>query len=311
MANCHELFTKFNSELNILPSKKSKMITSKDNLREKIRKYFKDKHPEYSPKFFIQGSYKTSTSIRNKEDHCDLDDGVYFFSNPDKVTGCTLQKWVLDAVDGVTEASAIHKRKCIRINYHAGYNIDMPIMVFEEEETEHPMLAVKDGDFQEDDPKEFIEYYEEKRTDQMTRMVKYLKAWCDNKRESMPSGLSMTVLTLDHFLPNDRDDVALKFLLIEIESALDKKFECIMPTTPKDDLFEKFSDTKHDNFLKNLKDFIADAKLAIEEKNQLKASRLWKKHLGDRFPDGEDKNEDETNAAKLRNAAGSSKPYFI
>ena len=310
MADCHKLFLEFDSELNILPSKKSKMIASKNNLRDRIREDFKESHPGYSPQFFIQGSYKTGTSIRNKEDHCDLDDGIYFSSNPDDISGRTLQEWVLQAINGITDATPIHKRKCIRVNYQAGYNIDLPVMVFDKEKTEHPQLAVKDSDFKEDDPKEFITYYKDHKTDQMTRMVKYLKSWCDHKRESMPSGLSMTVLTLNHYLPNGRDDVALKFLLIEIESALKSEFKCIMPTAPGDDLFADFSDTKRENFLNNLKDFIADAKAAIDESNQLKASKLWKKHLGDRFPDGEDKEYNNSSSNSLRKAAGTSRPYF-
>lgn len=310
MADCHKLFSEFNDELNILPSKRAKMITSKNNLRDTIRDDFKENHPDYVPKFFIQGSYKTGTSIRNKEDHCDLDDGIYFSSNPDNVTGRTLQEWVLKAVAGVTDATPVHKRKCIRVNYQAGYNIDLPVMVFDSEVMEHPQLAVKDSDFKEDDPKEFIGYYKDHKTDQMTRMVKYLKSWCDNMRESMPSGLAMTVLALNHYMTNDRDDVALKFLLVEIESALKAKFECMMPTTPGDDLFSDYSETKRDNFLNNLKDFISDAKSAINEPNQRKASLLWKKHLGNRFPEGEDKDDNQSNSDSLRSLAGNSRPYF-
>ncbi len=309
MANCHELFQEFNSELNILSSKKQQMITSKDNLREKIKKDFKENHPGYSPRFYIQGSYKTGTSIRNKEDHCDLDDGVYFKSNPENVAGSTLQSWVLKAVDGTTDATPIHKRKCIRVDYKAGYNIDLPVMVFDADKTSHPQLAVKDSDFKEDDPKEFVDHFNRKKSDQMVRMVKYLKAWCNHRRESMPSGLAMTVLTLNNYMPNSRDDIALKFLLTDIETALNTKFECRMPTTPKDDLFDGYSETKRDNFMNKLRDFIADAKKAIDEKNQLKASRLWKKHLGDRFPDGEDKDENEDDTSALKAAASQSRPY--
>ena len=194
MANCHELFSTFNDELKILSSKKDKMITSKDNLRKVIRDHFSNNHPNYTPTFYIQGSYKLGTSIRNKEDHCDLDDGVYFKSNPDNVTGTTLQNWLYDAVAGVTAATPIHKSKCIRVDYQAGYHIDLPVMVFDNSTDDHPMLAVKNDDFKTDDPKEFVDYYNEHKTQQMTRLVKYLKSWCDHKRESMPSGLSMTVL---------------------------------------------------------------------------------------------------------------------
>lgn len=309
MSNCHNLFTQFEGELEILPSKKGKMIKSRTNLRDKIRAYFKEKHPEYFPSFYIQGSYKLGTSIRTKEDKCDLDDGVYFKSNPANVSGKTLQDWILKAVDGTTEAKPTHKRKCIRVDYSAGYNIDLPIMVFDKETDTHPLLAVKDTDFKTDDPKEFVDYYKKKKTDQLNRMVKYLKAWCDNKRENMPIGIVMTVLTLKHFQANDRDDIALKYLLIEIEKDLKNNFKCAMPTTPYDDLFADYSESRKRNFLDNLADFIKDAKNATDEKNQLKASKFWKKHLGERFPLGEDKEESLNSLSSIASIAKTSRPY--
>lgn len=308
MANLNYLFKKFEEELYITDSKKDKMMVSKDHLRENIRSYFKKNHDGYTPRFFIQGSYKLKTLIRTKDDTCDLDDGVYFKSNPDNVTGTTLQKWVKEAVEGTTDATPTHKKKCIRIDYKAGYNIDLPIMVFDENKDKHPLLAVKNSDFQIDDPKEFVDYFLKNKTDQMVRIIKYLKAWCDHKREDMPSGLAMTVLSLKYFQGNDRDDIALKYVLIETEKQLKKNFRCLMPTTPKDDLFEDYSETKKKNFMDNLSSFIEDAKKASEEPNHFKASKLWRKHLGERFPLGEDKSDE--NSKSLIKAIGTSKPYY-
>ncbi|MGI6572576.1 MAG: hypothetical protein ACOX19_03970 [Fermentimonas sp.] len=144
----------------------------------------------------------------------------------------------------------------------------------------------------------------------MVRVVRYLKSWCDNKREDMPSGLAMTILALKYHQENVRDDVSLKFTLIEIEKALKNKFECIMPTTPYDDLFENYSETKKTNFMNNLSSFIEDARKAIDEKNKLKTSNLWRKHLGDRFPQGDDVDEGSSNSSKLASIIGGSKPYF-
>jgi len=308
MANLDNLFKEFNNELCITATKKSKMIASKDHLRTKIKDHFKANHQGYTPKFYIQGSYKLKTSIRTKDDTCDLDDGIYFDSNPDDITGTTLQKWVKEAVDGTTDATPIHKKKCIRVDYKAGYNIDLPIMVFDEESDEHPMLAVKNGDFQQDDPKEFVDYFKENKSDQMVRIIKYLKAWCDHKRNEMPCGLAMTVLALDNFQSHQRDDIALKYTLIEIEKSLNNCFQCKMPTTPKDNLFADYSEAKKNNFMCNLGSFIEDAKKALEETNHLKASKLWRKHLGDRFPLGEDK-EDES-SSNVIHTAEKSRPYF-
>ncbi len=308
MANLDTLFQKFNNELSITNSKKTKLMESKNHLREKIRSYFKKNHDGYTPDFFIQGSYKLKTLIRTKDDTCDLDYGVYFKNNPDNVSGTTLQKWVKDAVDGTTDATPTHKKKCIRVDYKAGYNIDLPVLVFDENKDAHPLLAVKNSNFQIDDPKEFVDYFQENKSDQMVRIIRYLKAWCDHKRQDMPSGLAMTVLSLKHLQENQRDDVSLKYTLIEIEKDLKRNFKCKMPTTPKDDLFEDFSDAKKKNFMDNLSAFIADAKKAIDEPNQLKASRLWRKHLGERFPLGEDKSDD--NSKNFTKTIGTSKPYY-
>ena len=308
MANLNYIFRQFNDELSVTDSKKSKMINSREHLREKIRKSFEQNHKSYSPKFYIQGSYKLKTLIRTKDDTCDLDDGVYFSSNPDNVAGTTLQKWVKDAVEETTDATPTHKRKCIRVDYTAGYNIDLPVMVFDENTDNHPLLAVKNSDFQVDDPKEFVDYFKDNKTDQMVRIIKYLKAWCDHKRAEMPCGLVMTVLSLKYFQGNDRDDVALKYILIEIEKHLKKDFKCIMPTTPKDNLFADYSEEKKKNFMDNLSSFIEDAKKAIDEPNHQKASKLWRKHLGERFPLGEDKSDE--NSKSLIKAIGASKPYY-
>lgn len=308
MANLDYLFQEFNNELTITSSKKNKLMASKNHLRDKIRCHFEKNHDGYTPQFFIQGSYKLKTLIRTKEDTCDLDDGVYFKSNPDNVTGTTLQRWVKEAVEGTTDATPTHKKKCIRVDYKSGYNIDLPVMVFDEDTDEHPHLAVKNCDFQDDDPKEFVEYFQDNKTEQMVRVIKYLKAWCDHKRQDMPSGLAMTVLSLKYYQENDRDDIALKYLLIEIERRLKISFRCEMPTTPKDDLFEDYSEVKRKNFMDNLSAFIADSKTAIDEPNHLKSSRLWRKHLGDRFPLGEDKSDN--NSKTFTKTASTSKPYY-
>jgi hypothetical protein len=313
MANCDDLFQEFNEELQIPKSKKTSIKDSDDTVRKNIRKHFKQKHPKYIPTFYQQGSSKTKNRIRTKDDTCDLDDGVYFKDNPEDVSGKTLQGWVKDAVEGITDATPAHRKKCITIDYKAGYNIDLPVFIFDEAKDPHPKLAVKDEDFQTDDPKEFIDEFNRVKDSggQLIRITRYLKSWCDYKREKMPSGLALTVLAMKHLQKNSRDDVSLKFTLIEIERELKKEFKCVMPTTPKDDLFKDFDETRKKNFLDNLADFIKDAKDAVdEEKNQLKASKLWRAHFGKKyFPDGKDEDESRANSASLIGTIGTSKPY--
>ena len=129
----------------------------------------------------------------------------------------------------------------------------------------------------------------------------------------MPNGLSMTILAMKYLQKNERDDVALKFTLIEIERQLKRDFKCTMPTTPFDNLFGEYDEKRKKNFMDNLAAFIIDAKAAVDvEKNQLKASRLWQKHFGKTyFPDGKDDEEKKSAPTLLSGVIGNSaKPYY-
>lgn len=299
MANCNNLFKKFNESISIDADKNSKMTNSKTKLRERIKKWFKDNHPDYQPKFYIQGSYKMKTGIRTKDDICDLDDGVYFFREPD-VSATTLQKWVHQAVNGYTTTPSEHRKKCIRTIFTADYEVDHP--VYYKVDGEDYRIAVKDNGFEGSDPKSVIDWFNSNKDKDgaLISTVKYLKAWCDNIRNKMPSGLAMTILAVNaknKIVMNKRDDITLKDILKEIKNNLNAKFECIVPAVPYDDLFESYDENRKNNFLKALNDFIDDAEKALKEENELKASKLWRKHLGERFPEGKDENQNSSSIA--------------
>jgi len=313
MANCHALFQDFHEEIRIGKTKSGRMMNSKNGLRNRIRKWFADNHPAYAPKFYIQGSYKMKTGIRTKEDICDLDDGIYFFREPD-VSSTTLQIWVWQAVNGYTKTTPEHRKKCIRSIFTGDYEIDHPI--YYKVDGQNYCLAVKNNGFEESDPKGMVDWFNEQKDEdgKLIRQVKYLKAWCDNKRNKMPSGLAMSILASNaknRIVLNKRDDITLKDILKEIKKALDVKFECIVPSVPFDDLFSEYDDERKTNFLTALNNFIIDAENALKEENQLTASKLWRKHLGHRFPEGEDKNETSNSqfASAIVASASNSNPW--
>ncbi len=312
MSNCHNLFQTFHQDISLTKGKKDKMKTSKTELRSRIRKYFKENHPEYVPKFYIQGSYKMKSGIRTKDDICDLDDGVYFFREPD-VTATTLQTWVKDAVDGYTDTSPEHRKKCIRNIFKNDYEIDLP--VYYKIDGKEYQLAIKNTGWDNSDPKAMVDWFTKKKDSkgQLVKNVKYLKAWCDNLRDKMPSGLAMTIHASnakDNIVYNDRDDITLTDTLKEMKKTLESKFKCVVPAVPNDDLFENYDESRKNRFLDALNEFISDADKALRETNELKASKLWKKHLGDRFPDGEDKNEDQKAFAGIIIGAKLSNPWM-
>jgi hypothetical protein len=312
MANCQHLFEEFQDEISLNQSKKNKMIISKDALRSRIRSYFKEHHPEYIPKFYIQGSYKMGSLIRTEDDICDLDDGVYFFREPD-VTATTLQSWVWDAVYGYTSTDPEHRKKCIRKIFSGDYEIDYP--VYYKIDDQDYQLAVKNTGWEDSDPKAMVNWFNKQKDSDgiLVSIIKDLKTWCDYKTNKMPSGLAMTILASNakaKIVLNERQDITLRDILKEIRKALNIKFKCIVPATPYDDLFENYDQTRKDNFLSNLDNFIEDADKALLEENELKASRLWRKHLGNRFPEGEDKNSAKSAVlTSIMGGASTSYPY--
>lgn len=312
MSNCHNLFQEHNTNISLTKSKKEKMNASKEALRDKIRAWFKKNHPDYNPQFYIQGSYKMKSGIRTKDDICDLDDGIYFFRKPD-VTATTLQSWVHQAVNGHTETPAQHRKKCVRTIFAGDYEIDHPVYI--KEEGKEYQIAVKDNGFEDSDPKAMVDWFNSKKdaNGQLLRIVKYLKSWCDHKRNKMPNGLSMTILAsnaIQEFNLNSRDDISLRDVLKEIKKTLDQKFECIVPVIPGDDLFADYDETREKNFMNALKEFIEDAEKALKENNQYRASLLYRKHLGSRFPFGIDKDEEPTiKEGYIISGARSSNPW--
>lgn len=281
MANTNKLFLSFDSAINITSTKEDSLKSAREALKKKITSHFSEKHPAYTPEYYIQGSYKMRNVIQTKENLCDLDLGVHFERESD-VTGKTLQLWVLEAVDGHTHKQE-HKKKCIRVDYKNDYHIDLPVYV--EDAAGLPLLAVKDEEYEESDPRGFTEWYRAHKKDQSHRISKYLKAWGDNVRHNMLSGLAMTILSVDESRDvANREDMALLNTLVGIRSRMKREWNVKMPKRPYDNVVEKHDHLFRSNFFDALDIFIKDAEEAVRTDSLNKSSKLWQKHLGARFP---------------------------
>ena len=296
-----------------------------------MRSWFKENKPkELQPKFKGQGSFDMNTGVNpiptynengEKSLKYDLDDGVYFIEKKDednKRAITTWHDWVFDSVENHTGEDSLRKTTCVRVVFADGHHIDLPIYYKNDDTIE---LAHKSKDWLESDPKEFVEWFNDLKTSQLERIVRYLKAWKNYREDNnsnlkLPSGFELSILAVNNYIEDDNDDKSFRETIRKIDTALNKSngFKCIRPTTPKDeDVFINYSDTKKDNFLNTLSSLLKDLDRANSEKNFRKASVILRNNqFGDRFPLGEDKDEqDKSNA--LGAAIGSStvkpKPY--
>jgi hypothetical protein len=319
MANCNNYFDTYNGSIKLTEARKKSLKKSRKELRNKVRKWFKENKPnETQPKFTGQGSMAMDTIINpiprkvivDDEEktklYYDVDDGIYFEgtkSVEDRVTTTTYHNWIYNAVKGHTDRDPIDKNTCVRTLFADGHNIDQPIYY---KNGDTPELAHKKNGYIFSDPKAFTEWFNNKADSnpQLRRLVRYGKAWCDNREfenesKSMPSGLIMTILITENITYRaERDDISLKETLINIQATLQREFECKRPTTPKgENLLENYKYKEY--FMKCLNEFIEDAKTALQEKNFRKSTELWRKHLSSRFPLGEDKDDKSGSSAGL------------
>ena len=258
MANTHELFQHYNSAIRLTDEKRATLILFRDSLRKRMKTNYQripiEERKKMELNFQSQGSFIMDTIIHPLNEDFDLDDGVYFQGNlsaKDRPVPQIFHDWVITSIDKDNEYEKISdKPTCIRVQYKQGFHIDLPI--YYADNYECPDLAdTKRGWFL-SNPVEFIAWFEEKTQSgfmkafiyeslkyaepyakwindirkadcQLRRLVRYMKAWSDEKRAEMPCGIIMTILTANNFAVNDRDDIAFRDTLVKIKNYLDEQ----------------------------------------------------------------------------------------
>lgn len=304
MSSCHDLFTIFHNKIYLKPIKKASLRTSRDAIRKKVKRYFKEELELKEPKFYGQGSYMMNTTVTPIDGEYDIDDGIYLehltdVDEEDWPKAATVHGWVVDAVTGHTDTPPVDKNTCVRVIYKAEYHVDIPIYV--KKKDEHPKLAHKSKGWIDSDPKELTKWFNDEVTakgDQLKRVVRYLKAWKDFKESEtkLPSGMHLTILAANYFVSDhpDDDDAALTATAKAIHVGLSESFSLTRPVFPSEELLEDWSETRRNNFLTKLENIVKKGGEALEEQDKVKASKKWIRLFGDRFPEYTPPEENET-----------------
>jgi hypothetical protein len=305
MANCNKLFLDYNKEITPSADQMQKMKSSRKALESKISDAIQEKLG-MTVAYYTQGSgaKDMKTIIIKADGTYDADRGVYLPQEPE-VSAETVQKYVYDAVKDHTDGGAEHRKKCIRVLYKCEYNIDFPVY-YEVEGESYSYLAIKGNGWIKDDPSKMVGWFKERKDEdgQLIRIVKYIKGWASERGHKMPSGIALTVWAVKNFTAvKDRDDKALAQTLRAIYNANYFFVTCPAPVEPYDDLVDKLNADQKENFKTSLKEFADAGDKAINEPNQLKASKIWRKYLGERFPFGADEEVDQRANALMAAAA--------
>jgi hypothetical protein len=289
MASCHDLFREYFEKIKLTSSKKSSLRKSRDGTRSQIRTYFKETRKEDVPKFKGQGSYYMVTTINPLDGEYDIDDGVYLQNLPiDKKqwpSAETVHGWIKEAVEDQTNTPPEDKATCVRVIYAGEYHVDLPIYGIYDG---NAYLAVKgDKQWNSSEPIKLGDWFlgrVKKNGEQLRDIVLYFKAWADKKPNKMPSGLILTVLAEGNYCADERDDVAFSKTIEDIYAEIKDSFSVKNPIDESEELTDRLSSTQKSNFRAALQTLVKSGKEALDEKDEKKASEIWQKEFGDRFP---------------------------
>ncbi len=246
----------------------------KDKLRghrDANRNRLKSRRPESirlnDDHFLPQGSMAIGTTVQEKNNAYDIDDGVWFHKDDLKkkdgteFTARQTQEMVRDALqdDRFDKKPEIHNN-CVRVFYAEGHHVDVPCYRKLDAGTdkERQELAGATG-FVASDPTEINRWFEErvqalnKQRDgagsQLRVMVRLMKRFARSRDDKwdMPNGLKLTML-VDECAPNyyERDDEAFYWLLSKLKTRLAASREVenrAQTKTPKDKLTKSTNDT--------------------------------------------------------------------
>ena len=229
MANCHNLFLKFDEKIKLTQDRKDSLRTSRDDIRKKIKKYLEESGNPYQFSFKGHGSFKMNTIINPLDGDYDMDDGTYFSVEKEPEESVqTFHDWIYKAVEDHTDEKPRDRNPCITIRFADGHHLDL--VMFYEMAGNHPRLAHKAKGWIESDPDELYNWVNDKADDagQLKRLVRCLKAWSDHRRGDMPSGLILTILGAQNVSYNERDDKALLETLTKIRNKLNINKSCYL-----------------------------------------------------------------------------------
>ncbi|MBD5441261.1 MAG: hypothetical protein HDR33_09680 [Treponema sp.] len=289
MKDLHNAYIDFENAITLTDARKEQILTSRNAVRDKIRKYFKDELKLNQPAFYSQGSFTIRTALNPLPDkEVDIDDGLYL-SHVDKNNQNTwptpkeVHALVCDALKDHTQNGCEDKHSCVRVVYKNFYHLDIPIYIMK---NNHALLAdTKHNEWIESDSKNFKDwYFNERKNIQTTRIVKYLKAWRDYKEIDIPS-IELTILVVENHISDEFDNIAIQKTVESIYKYLSYYRMVKKPVSPCEDLWENLTEEKKEKRIKLFENLNNNLKAANTAKTSYRGSLILRNIFGDRFPE--------------------------
>ena len=317
MANAQKQFKKLHQTIKV---ESEELREKRDIIVNKIKDSLqKAGHPV--PTLFNQGSYIYGVGVKpfSDDEEYDIDVGLFFSIKSTDYNAQEIRKWVYDAIKDHTD-NVEEKGPCIRIRYKAGYHVDLVCYSRYKDscEEENFQLAHKAQSWRDCDPEGLKNYIKDAReifsdtkdssgSDQLQRVVRYLKRWNDKALPDgdvgKPTGIALLLWCIKYLRSpifngdGDPDDLeALVMVVKEARNSL-KRISVFKPTPEYEDVFGNITDDDMAKLRGRFSSLYESLEMSKNEPDLEKACKILKGQFGDDFPLGE--KEDSPNKAAI------------
>ena len=304
MFNCAKDIRAYHKQQVTLPqAEQDSMRDRRNSNRARLRGGLQKADKPEPIEFVTQGSYAMKTMVRDPDNDYDIDDGVYFHKEDlvgargAELTSRQARQMVRDAVDnGQFEQSPEVRPNCVRVFYKAGYHVDLPVYrrvvtsnIFGEEI--HFELAASSG-WKRSDARDVTEWYEEARSNSangtlLRQINRCLKKYARSRvswRPGILSGFGISVLVVECYRDNNREDRVLYDTMVAIRNRLQWNLEVAHPVTPGEHITDGVDDAKARSFRDKLTDAIDTLQPLFESDcTREKALKCWDKVFATTF----------------------------
>jgi hypothetical protein len=227
--------------VNLPQAVKDKLRGQRDANRDRLKRNRPDGIRLNDDHFIPQGSMAINTTVQEKENAYDIDDGAWFHAEDLKkedgigFTAKETQEMVRDALNDpkFNKQPEIHNN-CVRVFYAEGHHVDVPAYRKFDADTdkERQELASATG-FSPSEPTEINRWFEDrvealsKQRDgagsQLRVIIRLIKRFARSRGDEwdMPNGLKLTMLVEECFpTAYVRDDEAFYWLLCKLQARL-------------------------------------------------------------------------------------------
>ena len=303
MFNCHADVRAFHDEIVTLPgSEQDKMRNRRDSNRDRLKRNLEKDDKPKPYEYVSQGSYRMKTMLRDDNNDYDIDDGAYFHSSVlvgdrgGEMSSLEARKMVRDAMDdGKFKTPPEVKNNCVRVQYSAGYHVDVPVYrQVVDEDTEEVLFELASGSgWQRSDARDVTSWYEEQREEttdpiQFRRLNRHLKKHARSRERWKLRNLSGFGITVVHaevnVLVEDREDLALYRTMEAIKHRLDCDTVIEHPVTPVQTITSGDPDSKAAFFRDRLGEALDALEPLFEDDcDRMKALKCWDKAFNTTF----------------------------